>query len=469
MIRFFNTLTRRVEEFVPLIGKKVGMYSCGPTVYNYPHIGNLSTFLFVDLLKRYLLYRGYEVFHVMNLTDVDDKTIRGARQDKVSLGQYTQKYAEAFFHDLSVLGIMPADIYPRATEHIPEMVALIKRLLESGYAYEKEESIYFRISAFRDYGKLAALDFSGLKRGASGIKADEYAKEEADDFVLWKNYTPDDGDNFWDTEIGRGRPGWHIECSAMSMKYLGETFDIHTGGIDLIFPHHQNEIAQSEAATGSQFVRYWLHRHHLKLGEDKMSKSAGNFQVLRNIVHEDLDALAFRYLAVSTHYRSSITFSEQSLGAARQTVVNLIGLRSKLANVEIPGDDSVQGIIDATRQKFIEHLDNDLDAPRALAEIFSLTKEIEKQLGENRLTIGSAKAVNEFLGEANQILGVMPEAQAESEQVLTPEQLAIMSRRDEARRQKNWSLADELRELLAQQGIQLEDTAAGTKWSFKRP
>lgn len=467
MIKLFNTLTRRVQEFVPLVDKKVGIYSCGPTVYNFPHIGNLSTFLFVDLLKRYLLYRGFEVFHVMNLTDVDDKTIRGARQKRINLKQYTEKYAQAFFADLATLAIMPANIYPRATEHIPEMVALIKKLLERGYAYEKDGSVYFRIKAFKGYGDFASLDFQGMKRGASGIKADEYAKEEADDFVLWKNYTPDDGDNFWDTEIGRGRPGWHIECSAMSMKYLGETFDIHTGGVDLIFPHHQNEIAQSEAATGKQFVRYWLHREHLRTGEDKMSKSSGNFKVLADVIQHEIDVPAFRYLAISAHYRSAITFTPETLNAAHKTVANLIELRAKLRRVYQPGANDIQELINETRQKFIEHMDNDLNAPRALAEIFALTKEAERQMAENRLTAASAEAVSAFLAEIDQIFGIMPEILVETEQELSAEQQDLIKKREEARRQKNWQLADEIRLTLSNQGVQLEDSALGTKWSFK--
>ncbi len=347
------------------------------------------------------------------------------------------------------------------------MVALIKKLLERGYAYQKDGSTYFRISAFKDYGKLAALDFRGMKRGASGINADEYAKEEANDFVLWKNYTPDDGDNFWDTEIGRGRPGWHIECSAMSMKYLGETFDVHTGGVDLIFPHHQNEIAQSEAATGKQFVRYWLHREHLRLGEEKMSKSAGNFQVLGDIANQKINILAFRYLAVSSHYRSTITFTDETMNAARKTVVNLIELRTKLNQIDHQGTNNIQNLIDETRQKFVEHMDDDLNAPRALAEIFTLTKEVDRQMAENRLTSDSARAVDDFLAELDEVLGVMPKIPIQFGKKLTEEQQALIEKRTEARVQKNWQLADEIRTTLSSQGIRLEDSAEGTKWFLK--
>ena len=288
-ILLFNTLTRRKEPFTPLEIGKVKMYTCGPTVYDYAHIGNFRAFLFEDLLKRWLLLQGFKVTHVMNLTDVDDKTIRGSQKQGLPLRQFTDFYIKAFFEDIKTLNILAADVYPRATDRIPEMVALIKTLMDKGYAYRGEDgSIYYCISKFPDYGKLSKLKTAELKAGAR-VSQDEYAKEEAQDFALWKAWTPEDGDVFWETELGKGRPGWHIECSAMSMKYLGETFDIHCGGVDNIFPHHENEIAQSEAASGKKFVNYWLHNEHLQVEGKKMSKSLGNYYTLRDLLAKQCD------------------------------------------------------------------------------------------------------------------------------------------------------------------------------------
>jgi cysteinyl-tRNA synthetase len=264
-IRLFNTLSRKKETFTPIKKGQVEMYTCGPTVYDYAHIGNFRAFLFEDLLKRWLQYKGYKVTHVMNLTDIDDKTIKGSQKQGIPLRQYTDFYAKAFFEDIKALNIAPADVYPRATDHIEEMVQIIKTLLAKGVAYKGEDgSIYFSVAKFPEYGKLSHLKVGELKAGAR-VSQDEYAKEEAQDFALWKAWTPEDGDVFWETELGKGRPGWHIECSAMSTKYLGETFDIHCGGIDNMFPHHENEIAQSEAATGKTFVNYWMHNEHLQV------------------------------------------------------------------------------------------------------------------------------------------------------------------------------------------------------------
>jgi len=284
-LRFFNTITRKKEEFVSIEPGKVGMYTCGPTVYDYAHIGNFRTYMFEDLLRRYLEYKGYEVTQVMNITDVDDKTIAGSRAKKVSLSEYTKKYIDAFFDDLDTLNIERADFYPEATTHIKEMVELVKKLLDKGFAYRSDGDIYFKLSSFKDYGKLSKMKLENLKIGAR-VGKDEYEKEEASDFALWKGWDEKDGDVFWETEIGKGRPGWHIECSAMSMKYLGEHFDIHTGGIDNMFPHHENEIAQSESATGKKFVNFWLHSLHLIVEGKKMSKSLGNIYTLRDILEK---------------------------------------------------------------------------------------------------------------------------------------------------------------------------------------
>ncbi|MEM7819165.1 MAG: cysteine--tRNA ligase, partial [Candidatus Aenigmatarchaeota archaeon] len=289
VLKLFNTLTRKKEVFKPIKKNEVRMYTCGPTVYDFAHIGNFRTYVWQDILKRWLLFKGFKVKHVMNLTDIDDKTIKGAREQGISLREFTEKYIKAFFEDSKTLNLLPADVYPRATEHIREIVELIKILIEKGYAYKGEDgSIYYDISKFKDYGKLSKLKIKELKAGAR-VKSDSYTKEEAYDFALWKAWDPEDGEVFFETEIGKGRPGWHIECSAMSMKYLGETFDIHTGGVDLIFPHHENEIAQSEAATGKKFVNYWLHAEHLIVEGRKMSKSLGNFYTLRDLLAKGYD------------------------------------------------------------------------------------------------------------------------------------------------------------------------------------
>ena len=321
MIKFFNTLTKQKDAFLPLNDKAVTMYTCGPTVYNYVHIGNLRAMLSYDVLKRYLKYRGYKVKHVMNITDVDDKTIRGSRTEGKSLKEFTEFYTKAFLNDIKALNIELPDIMPKATEEIGGMVDMINILLKKGYAYKTSDGIYYSISKFKDYGKLANLSLESLKAGASGrVQADEYQKENPQDFALWKFHTEEDGDVFWDTEIGKGRPGWHIECSVMSSKYLGQPFDIHMGGVDLIFPHHTNEIAQSEAAYDKKFCNYWVHNEHLFVNSQKMSKSLGNFFTLKDILSKGHSAKAFRYLMISAHYRTILNFTEESLGNAEKTV-----------------------------------------------------------------------------------------------------------------------------------------------------
>ena len=321
--QIYNTLTRCVEEFVPLQPPQVRLYTCGPTVYDFAHIGNFRAYVFEDLLRRTLRFRGFQVTQVMNLTDVDDKTIRGAQAAKVALGDYTRRYTDAFFEDLRALAIEPAEHYPAATAHIPEMIALIETLFQKGYAYRSEDgSVYFSIAKFKDYGKLAHLDLTGLKPGAR-IAQDEYQKENAADFALWKAWQSEDGDVAWDSPWGRGRPGWHIECSAMSMKYLGASFDLHTGGVDNIFPHHEDELAQSEAATGRPFVKYWMHCAHLVVDGRKMSKSLGNFFTLRDILRRGYSGREIRYALMAVHYRQALNFTFEVLDAARGALARL--------------------------------------------------------------------------------------------------------------------------------------------------
>ena len=311
MLKLFNTLTRKIKVFKPIKKNKVGMYSCGPTVYNFAHIGNLRAYVFADILKRYLKYGGFKVKHVMNITDIDDKTIRDSQKKGQTLREFTEFYTKAFIEDINSLNIEMPDILPKATKHIPEMASLIKKMLKNGSAYKSKGSIYFNISKFKKYGELAQLEKRNLKQNASKRLniSDEYEKEEVNDFVLWKAWQKKDRDIFWETEIGKGRPGWHIECSAMSMKYLGESFDIHTGGADLVFPHHTNEIAQSEAATGKKFVNYWTHNEHLLVKGKKMSKSLGNFYTLRDIQEKGYNPLLLRLILLKTHYRKILDFS----------------------------------------------------------------------------------------------------------------------------------------------------------------
>ena len=472
MIRFFNTLTRQKEEFVPIQKGKVKWYSCGPTVYNFAHIGNLSTFIFGDLLRRYLEYRGLEVVHVMNITDVDDKTINGAKRAGTTLAEFTEKYAQSFFTDLKALEIKPAAVYPRATAHIPEMIVLIKTLLKKGLAYQqKDGSIYYRIYSFPTYGKLAGIDPKNLKAGASGIKADEYKKEDVADFALWKAWEEEDGEVFWQTEIGKGRPGWHIECSAMSMKYLGKTLDIHTGGIDLVFPHHQNEIAQSEGATGQKFVNYWLHRSHLIVEGEKMSKRLGNMKTLKDIAGSTLDNMAFRYLVVSNHYRSPLNFTEKSFEAAKSTVLRLVNLYSALNQVWDAtktglSQETIQ-LLENARKRFVEALDDDLDTPTAMAAVFEFAGKIEEMLAKGTVSESSAVLIVSFLSEIDDVIAVIENVYDERRTNLPPDFSSLIKEREESRAKKDYARADEIRRMLLEKNIQLEDTPRqGTVWRW---
>ncbi len=407
-IYFFNTLTRKKEIFKPLDSGKVKIYTCGPTVYDYAHIGNFRAFLFEDLLKRWLIHRGFKVAHVMNLTDIDDKTIKGSQKQQIPLGQFTDFYVQAFFEDIKALNIEPADVYPRATDHIAEMVTLIKTLMDKGYAYRGEDgSIYYAINKFPDYGKLSKIKTNELKAGAR-VKHDEYAKEEAQDFALWKAWTPEDGEVFWETELGKGRPGWHIECSAMSMKYLGETFDIHCGGVDNMFPHHENEIAQSESATGKKFVNYWLHNEHLLVEGKKMAKRLGNFYTLRDLLAKNYDPISIRYLLMSTHYRQQFNFTFEGLESAKKAVDRLRNFVRRLHDVD-QGKDSkgtVAVFVEKLEACFGGSMDDDLDIGTALASLFDFVREINNLLDENKVSKAEAAQVGALMMQIDEVLGV---------------------------------------------------------------
>ncbi|RLI22070.1 cysteine--tRNA ligase [Candidatus Bathyarchaeota archaeon] len=467
-IYFFNTLTRRKEKFVPLEKGKVKMYTCGPTVYDFAHIGNFRAFVFEDLLRRWLEYCGYKVIHVMNITDVDDKTIAAARKKGISLREYTEHYTQAFFEDITALNIEKAHYYPRATEHIPEMVALIKKLLEKGYAYRGEDgSIYYAISKFKDYGKLSKIRVKELKPGAR-VKVDEYGKEEAHDFALWKAWDEEDGDVFWETELGKGRPGWHIECSAMSMKYLGETFDIHCGGVDNIFPHHENEIAQSEAATGKQFVRYWLHNEYLLVEGRKMSKRFGNYYTLRDLLAKGYDPKAIRYLLMSTHYRQQLNFTFEGLEAAKNAVDRLTNFVYRLLDADGEGcGEKIGSLMENVQKRFEEAMCDDLNIAVALAAIFNFVREVNKLMDDNKLSRGEAEQVYELMMRFDKVLGVIGEVKKEEEK-LPKEAEELIRKREEARKARDWETADKIRERLKAMGVIVEDTPQGVKWRIEK-
>ena len=439
------------------------MYTCGPTVYDYAHIGNFRAFLFEDLLKRWLRYCGFKVFHIMNLTDVDDKTIKGSQVKGIALRQYTDFYAKAFFEDIAKLNIDHADVYPRATDHVPEMVDIIKTLLLKGVAYCGEDnSVYYAVTKFPQYGKLSHIKVGELKSGAR-VSQDEYAKEDVQDFALWKAYTPEDGDAFWETELGKGRPGWHIECSAMSMKYLGETFDIHCGGIDNMFPHHENEIAQSEATTGKIFVRYWMHNEHLQVEGKKMSKRFGNFYTLRDLLEKGYDPMAIRYLLLSTHYRQQFNFTFEGLNAAKSAIERLKNLVRRLQTVEDKNSDGKVAMqIQHVKQRFSDAMNDDLNISIALASLFDFVREINNLIDTGLISTDEAIQVNEILVQFNSVLGVIDEVNVI--EPLSNDIEVLVQKREAARKAKNWKEADLIRVQLKVLGIVVEDTAQGVRW-----
>ena len=466
-IQLYNTLTRQKETFVPIDSGKVKMYTCGPTVYDFAHIGNFRAFIFEDLLKRWLEYRGFKIMHVMNLTDVDDKTIKGSRGQGIPLKKYTDFYANAFFEDAKILNIEPANRYPRATEHIPEMVNLIATLMTKGYAYRGDDgSIYFAIRKFSDYGRLSGIKVGELKAGAR-VNVDEYAKEEAQDFALWKAWTPDDGDVFWDTEIGKGRPGWHIECSAMSMNYLGATFDIHCGGIDNMFPHHENEIAQSEAATSKPFVHVWMHNEHLLVEGKKMAKRFGNYYTLRDLLAKGCDPMAIRYLLLSTHYRQQLNFTFEGLDAAKGAIERLANVTRRLQEAEAPGNGrEINELIEQAERCFGEAMDDDLNVSVALASLFDFVRDLNNLLDANVVTKPEAERVLEFFCKIDRVLGVL--GTSAKKDTLPIEAADMIAKREEARLAKDWKTADAIRKQLLAIGIIVEDTAQGPRWRLQK-
>src|SRR5689334_9061098 len=405
-LKLHNTLSGKTEPFVPQVAGQVKMYTCGPTVYDYAHIGNFRTFVFQDILRRYLKQRGLKLNHVMNLTDVDDRIIANAAAAKVGIREYTEKFVQAFFTDCKVLSIQAPEHWIRATDHIPEMVKLIKRLQQKSFTYDSEGSIYYRIAKFPEYGKLSKIDLTGIQAGAR-VDNDRYEKESARDFALWK--APKPGEHFWETEIGAGRPGWHIECSAMAMKYLGETLDIHTGGIDLAFPHHENEIAQSEGATGKPFARYWVHAEHLLVEGEKMSKSLGNFFTLRDLFAKGYQPSALRLCLGSTPYRRQLNFTFNGLTQATNSVERLRNFADRLKQGKFPAgeQEGMAARIAKAVEEFDASLSDDLNTARALAAVFDLVRDANTAMDKGEFRQGGVAPTQQFLTTFDKVFAVL--------------------------------------------------------------
>jgi cysteinyl-tRNA synthetase len=459
-IRLHDTLSGETRPFVPLRPDRIGIYSCGPTVYGPAHIGNFRSFLFADLLVRHLRWRGLPVTWVMNITDVDDKIIRGAAAAGVGIGELAERYLERFLADAAALRMTTPDVLPRATDHIDRMVDLISILLERGHAYRTDDgSIFFRIASWPAYGRLARLDPEGLRVGER-VEADEYGKDDLRDFALWKGPKP--GEPSWETSIGPGRPGWHIECSAMSMAHLGPSFDIHTGGVDLVFPHHEDEIAQSEAATGQPFVGNWLHCAHLQMGGSKMAKSTGNIARVGDLLALGVPARALRFALISVHYRAPLSHSQESLGAAAAAVERLDAVVTALEayREDRPDDPTLPALLEGARAAFGAALDDDLNVSAGLGALFDLVRELNRRIERRSLSTADADRALATLRDVDRVLAVLPDEATE----LEPEVAEILQAREAARAARDWAASDRLREELAAFGVAVEDTRDGQRW-----
>jgi cysteinyl-tRNA synthetase len=476
-IQLHNTLSGKTESFVPQKAGEVRMYTCGPTVYDYAHIGNYRTFVFQDILRRFLKLRGFKLNHVMNLTDVDDRIIANAAAAGKSIRDYTEKYVQAFFEDCKTLSIEAPERWIRATDHIDDMVKLIQRLQQKTFTYPSEGSIYYRIVKFPEYGKLSKIDLTGIQAGAR-VDNDRYEKESARDFALWK--APKQGEHFWETPIGPGRPGWHIECSAMAMKYLGETLDIHTGGIDLAFPHHENEIAQSEAATGKPFVRYWLHAEHLLVEGEKMSKSLGNFFTLRDLFGKGYKPSALRFALASVPYRKQLNFTFDGLQQATSSVERLRNFADRLKQGKFPAgkQKGMAERIAKAAEEFDAGLSEDLNTARALAAAFDLVREVNIAMDKGEFRQGDVPAAQEFLAAFDRVFAVMEDNDGEKLRALGygatdkgPDDAEIdrlVAERNAAKKKRDFAAADRIRKELADRGIVIEDAKDGTvRWKRK--
>ncbi len=444
-MKVFNSLSRRDEELTPLQDNEIRLYTCGPTVYNFAHIGNFRAYTFEDILRRVIKFNGMKIRQVMNLTDVDDKTIRGANAAGVALTDYTKTYKDAFFADLKKLNIEPAEVYPAATDHIPEMIALVQDLMEKGVAYKSDDgSVYFNVRKFPGYGKLAHIDFDNQRTGAR-CASDEYDKENVGDFALWKAWEPSDGPVGWDSPWGKGRPGWHIECSAMSMKYLGATFDLHTGGIDNLFPHHENEIAQAEASSGKPFVKMWMHCAHLRVNGEKMSKSLGNFFTLRDLIEKGWTGREIRCVLINAHYRQGLNFAFSALEDARKSLARVDACVEKATEGDAP-DWALKHLGD-----FTAAVNDDLNIPKAFAALFALVRDTNAHGGGPVLGV---------FRRMDEVLGVIFFGKAEKAEIPADIQ-KLLDARAEARAAKNWAESDRLRDAIASAGWLVKDAKEG--------
>lgn len=460
MLKLSNTLSGKLEPFKSIKLNQVSMYTCGPTVYAHVHIGNLRTFIFQDVLKRFLRYKGFKVFQVMNVTDVDDKTIRDSRAQNIKdLRKFTDRYTQAFFEDCQKLGIDKPDHAVNATDHIEDMVKLIQNLQSKGFTYEKDGSIYFKIAAFPNYGKLAKLDFEGIQIGAR-VDLDEYEKQDARDFVLWK--APKEGEPRWETPLGPGRPGWHIECSAMSMKYLGETFDIHCGAVDLIFPHHENEIAQSEASTGKPFVHFWIHGEHLIVDGEKMSKSKGNFFTLRNLLNKGIDPWVVRYVLQSVPYKKQLNFTMNAVKQAETSLKRLRDFKQRVKTQPLDSGKSlkVQRGCQTMLQTFENAMDKDLNTAQALAAVFDWVREVNTDMTDGIIKADNRCQILGTLDKLNEVLVLWESEEA----FLDPQIQKLIDQRIQARKSKDFILSDKIRDEIFNRGYIVEDTREGMRW-----
>ena len=465
MIKFYNTKSRKREEFIPIEDGKVGLYTCGPTVYDFAHIGNFRAYIFEDLLRRFLELSGYAVNHIMNITDIDDKTIRRSIEENRSLQDFTDEYVKSFHEDVATLRLLPAHEYPRATEFIPQMLEMVEQLEEKGFTYTTQDgSVFFKISEFDGYGSLAKLDPDQLRAGER-VENDEYGKEEGRDFALWKGHKDSESNISWESPWGNGRPGWHLECSAMSTHYLGNHFDIHCGGVDNIFPHHENEIAQSCAATGEEFVNYWLHNEHLLVESQKMSKSEGNFYTLRQLLDKGYSPESLRYTLISTHYRQKLNFTFDKIKSSQKCVNKLRELkrRALIIDAEANGQD-VEKLSTDMLNKFMEKLGDDLNISGALGELFVWVNDIFSLLDNDDVSKGGADTIFSTLNTVDSVLCVINDT---CDDEPSEEIDSLIVARNEARANKDWSKADEIRDKLDALGVVLEDTQSGTIWKRK--
>jgi len=460
MLNFYNSLGRKLQTFEPIKEGEVKMYCCGPTVWNYAHIGNFRTFVFEDLLRRYLRFKGFRVYQVMNITDVEDKIIKGIKESHKPLKEHTRFYEAEFMADMQSLGVEKAEAYPRATENIPEMVSLIKVLLDKGYAYRAPDgSIYYGVSKFKNYGALSGVRLDSLKP-AGRVESDHYEeKMEAADFALWKAWDPDDGDVYWETELGKGRPGWSIECSAMSMKFLGETFDIHTGGMDNKFPHHENEIAQSEAATGKKFVNYWLHSEFLNIRGAEMHKSVGNVVYLRDLTEAGWDPMVVRLFLISSRYRDPMDLTDSSLEQARAQRARIEDFILRLTSIGT-SDTRESKVSEEFVKQFEDDMDDDLNTPKALSTLFTYVKRMNTLIDSGSVGREEASKAIDALKRVDSVLGIMKFKEEQLPQRL----VELLAERDEARKRKDFAESDRLRKELLAEGIIVEDTPTGSRW-----